>query len=581
MDHTQDQEPGQHPDRGQGTPRPRGEGVRIIGAEEAAAAVEAGQVAGRRPEHEPRFGDVPVPPPGPRAPHRFPLPDSVDPAAVPRPPLAGQPSPERGRRVHGDTRVDASDLPGPLGDAPQRPAPAGAGQDPRALDQELADWTALAGPDPGPEEDPGPPARPGDMAGWAAGRPLGGEPPPEMLHWADPPTGEVPRILAGEPSAEEDDLRAWSRLIGRGPSWRDRHSGWEDGGYEPAMLADDHQAGLGAHGQPTDDPTDLFSADPGPGTPAEPARRGGPPGEPAAQEYGPPPSRRIRIGRQPPTSSPRPPGGRRPDMGLRLATGLGIFVLTLVLLKVGPLPSFVLALAVVVLAAAEGFAVLHQAGYRPATLLGLTATASLMIASYLKGETAVPLILALMVAFSLLWYLAGVVRGRPTVNVAVTWLGFMWAGFLGSFAALLLNPRIFPDRHGVAFLLGALLASVGHDVGGWLIGGQFGRHPMAPRISPNKTWEGLVGGMAGAILVSAIVTSQVHPWNLARAVALGVVVAVVAPLGDLCESMIKRDIGVKDMGSLLPGHGGMLDRIDALLFVLPATYYLVRVLKIG
>jgi len=100
-------------------------------------------------------------------------------------------------------------------------------------------------------------------------------------------------------------------------------------------------------------------------------------------------------------------------------------------------------------------------------------------------------------------------------------------------------------------------------------------------VSPNKTWEGLIGGCAIAIAASAAVTSRIHPWHLSTAVWLGLIVAVVAPCGDLVESMIKRDLGVKDMGTLLPGHGGVFDRIDALLFVLPAAYYFVRLAHVG
>ena len=181
----------------------------------------------------------------------------------------------------------------------------------------------------------------------------------------------------------------------------------------------------------------------------------------------------------------------------------------------------------------------------------------------------------------MVWYLVGAERGSPVAGISATVLGFAWVGLLGSFAGLLLAPSQYPNRHGVAFMLGAAVATVAADVGALVIGGWRGRHPLAPHVSPHKTWEGLVGGTVFAIVASAAITGSVHPWTPAKAAVLGLVVAVLAPVGDLCESLIKRDLGLKDMGSLLPGHGGILDRVDGLLFVLPATYYLVRVLHLG
>jgi phosphatidate cytidylyltransferase len=106
---------------------------------------------------------------------------------------------------------------------------------------------------------------------------------------------------------------------------------------------------------------------------------------------------------------------------------------------------------------------------------------------------------------------------------------------------------------------------------------------MSPRLSPNKTWEGLFGGMVAAVVLGGIVGTTLAPWDgkISHGLALGLVVAIVAPVGDLCESMIKRDLGIKDLGTLLPGHGGVLDRFDAMLFCLPAVYYLAIQLKIG
>jgi len=268
--------------------------------------------------------------------------------------------------------------------------------------------------------------------------------------------------------------------------------------------------------------------------------------------------------------------------GLRIGTGVAVAVIALLAFKIGTVSSLILCLVVVTFAAGEAFAVLKKAGWRPATLLGLVGTISLMVGAYNKGIAALPLVLVLIAAFTLLWYLFGVERGSAVAGTASTMLVIGWVALLGSYAGLLLAPSTFPNRHGIAFLLGAIVATVANDVGALVVGRWIGSRQLAPTVSPNKTWEGLAGGALSSILVSTIVIGTfVHPWTPANAALLGIVVAVVAPLGDLCESLLKRDLRLKNMGTLLPGHGGVLDRVDALLFVLPATYYLVRALNIA
>ncbi len=293
---------------------------------------------------------------------------------------------------------------------------------------------------------------------------------------------------------------------------------------------------------------------------------------------GPPAPRRTRSAPGSARSS-----GRAPTSGLavRIGTGLAVAAVALVAFKLGTVTSVALTVVVVTFAAGECFGVLRRAGYHPATLLGLVGTISLMIGAYTKGVAALPLILVLITVFTLLWYLFGVERGSPVAGAAATLLTVMWVSLLGSFAGLLLAPSLFPDRHGIAFLVGAIVATVANDVGALVIGGWLGSRPLAPTISPNKTWEGFFGGAVFSVLISAVVVGSIHPWSAAHAALLGLVVAVVAPIGDLCESLLKRDLRLKDMGTLLPGHGGVLDRVDGLLFVLPATYYLVRALNIG
>ena len=175
--------------------------------------------------------------------------------------------------------------------------------------------------------------------------------------------------------------------------------------------------------------------------------------------------------------------------------------------------------------------------------------------------------------FAFLWYLAGVVHARPAMNIAVSVLAFLYVGFLGSFAALLLQVPIRKD--GVTLLLLPIVGTVAYDVGAFFIGSRVGRTPLAPTISPNKTWEGLVGATVATFVVLEIIVGigWAHPWTSGHAFWLAAVISVAAPLGDLCESMIKRDLGVKDLGTFLRGHGGFLDRFDAILFALPAAYY--------
>ncbi len=299
----------------------------------------------------------------------------------------------------------------------------------------------------------------------------------------------------------------------------------------------------------------------------------------------------VQPRRLPPVHEPgEEPAGRRRDepeerrgggVATRIVTGVIAAAVALAAFAGGAVTSLVLVTVVVTFAAGEAFGALRRAGYRPATLLGLVGTVSLLVGAYTKGPQALPLVLVLLVVFSFAWYLFGVDHSPPLVGVASTLLVVGWVSLTGSFAALLLAPSAFPHRNGVAFLLGAIIATVANDVGALTVGAWLGRRPLAPRVSPNKTWEGLIGGTIVTVVVSTGLVGAIHPWTASSAAVLGLVVSVVAPIGDLSESLLKRDLRMKDMGSLLPGHGGVLDRVDAMLFVLPATYYLVRVLNLG
>ncbi len=465
---------------------------------------------------------------------------------------------------------------------------------------------------------------------------------PELPHWNDAPTGQVPAIL---------DTSTGDEQTVAPPTWREEETDWEaqEEVFEPSMLSDDLPAVgalLGEQGEDIDverqpwhfesddtlviPPEPGFGAEPVLGSELEPEPAFETPPEPeqihqpehvslqdsdyepefelengvpraavpinsgaaavAASRLSPPraPEPRTRA-----TRSSRSNGNVRTgnantggtggrDMRVAIGSGVLLGAIALVCFAAGTVATMVIVCIVVLLATAEAYAAFRRAQYHPATLLGLVAVLSLLIETYNKGVAALPLVLVLVVAGSFIWYLVGVEpAAEPVSGISSTVFVFVWVGAFGSFAALLLDPNLFPDRHGIAFLLAAVVVTVADDVASLLVGAAMGRHQLAPSISPNKSWEGLIGGAVAAILVSVIVVHFIHPWTLSKAAIYGVVVAIVAPLGDLSQSMIKRHLGLKDMGRLLPGHGGILDRVDGLLFVMPATYFVVKAMHLG
>jgi phosphatidate cytidylyltransferase len=209
---------------------------------------------------------------------------------------------------------------------------------------------------------------------------------------------------------------------------------------------------------------------------------------------------------------------------------------------------------------------------RPVVLAGFAGTVLTLLGAELGGVPWMTAGFAATVIFAFVLKGFSETRQSLSVSVAVTVLGVAWIG-LGLAHALLL--RSIPD-HGRLAVFAILLAVFAADAVAYFTGMLIGRHKLAPTISPGKTWEGLAGGTAAAILVPFFALYHQHFLTIGESIALGAVVAVVAPLGDLFESAVKRDMNVKDTGRLLAGHGGMLDRIDALLFVSIASYYLVR-----
>jgi phosphatidate cytidylyltransferase len=209
---------------------------------------------------------------------------------------------------------------------------------------------------------------------------------------------------------------------------------------------------------------------------------------------------------------------------------------------------------------------------RPVVLAGFAGTLLALLGAQLGGLPWMTGGFLSTLLFAFLLKAFSETRQSLTVSVATTVLGVAWIA-LGLAHALLL--RAIPD-HGRLAVFTILLAVFAADAAAYFTGLLIGRHKLAPTISPGKTWEGLAGGTAVAILLPFFALYHQHFLTIGESIALGIVIAVVAPLGDLFESALKRDMNVKDTGTLLAGHGGMLDRIDALLFASIGSYYLLR-----
>jgi len=260
------------------------------------------------------------------------------------------------------------------------------------------------------------------------------------------------------------------------------------------------------------------------------------------------------------------------NVRLAVATGLLLAALVLGLLYLGAAPFFALALLILLIAQGEFYLAARQAGHSPATALGLVGGALLLLGVFFKDESAAGIVLFLTLVFCFIWYLAMESRANLVTNIGVTILGLAYVPLLGSFVALMLSR----PHDGRAVTIVAVGGAALYDVYAYAAGSRFGKTALAPAISPNKTREGALIATAGLLVTSALAAPLIGPWNVPQALVLGMLISVSAPMGDLFESLLKRGFGIKDMSAILPGHGGALDRIDAMLFTAPTVYFSLR-----
>lgn len=612
----------------------RNEGVRIIGAQEAAEAAGRPDVVRRRRRSEKKFGDRPDEPAaatdlpkitisttesesgGDRygdAPVVRPGSDA-GPGWVednPLPPAYGEDS-ERGGFGHArivaaedepfsdpepfsdTTAAPVDDTYGTWSDAPVDPpaeAPRSTWDEPEYSSTHDYSDPRYTDPEPDlePYADPSPYAEPAPAAAGGFDDDFDDADDSFVLpHWTEPPTGQVPKVVVGDDAPEPEPLATY----GSQPRWRDEGERTSSHDFddliddEPLLgaLRSDDDGGdrdFFADG-PYDD--DRFVDERDPSRPVDVVEYDDDLDEFAAEEDlvpagGPRPRRRPERDDDAPSG-----GGGDRNIVMAVAVGVGLVAIGLLCFRLGSLPTALLATIVVTFAGFEYFTAVRESGHNPATLLGIVAIAGMMLATFTSGLAAYPIVLGLTIITGLLWFLWVAPGERSATNLGLTLLGVMWIGLLGSFATLFVGlGKVLQDgseaitsNPGIGVLIAAVIAAVSHDVGAYFVGRQFGRTPLSA-ASPNKTQEGLGGGIVCSVVVTVVVVGIIGIGpigdSLAQTFIFALLCALVAPLGDLCESFIKRDLGIKDMGTVLPGHGGVLDRFDALLFVLPMAYF--------
>ena len=235
---------------------------------------------------------------------------------------------------------------------------------------------------------------------------------------------------------------------------------------------------------------------------------------------------------------------------------------------------------IVALAAVAGVIAIHEfwlmvRPLRPLSLAGYGSLAGILLGAKLGGALWMLGGFLAVFALAFLFQLVSRTRAPATVAIGSTVLGAAWIGLgLGSMVLLRELPR-----HGRLAVFALLLAVWAADALAYLTGRAIGRRKLAPVLSPGKTWEGFVAGVAAAVFVVFIALYHQDFLTIGESLVLGAVIAVAEAAGDLFESMLKRDMQVKDTGRLLAGHGGMLDRLDALLFAAPAAYWTILALN--
>ncbi|HZY43528.1 MAG TPA: phosphatidate cytidylyltransferase [Anaerolineae bacterium] len=252
----------------------------------------------------------------------------------------------------------------------------------------------------------------------------------------------------------------------------------------------------------------------------------------------------------------------------RILSALILAPIVVGLIWIGGWPFSVLLVAFLSLAAIEFAQVMRRGGFEPPIFFTLILIIISTADAFFPDVQLLRPAIAFVLISSLTWQLFNR-TGTPTINWALALIGGLYLGIAGAHF-ILLRQLSSGERWLLLSLTGTWLA----DSGAYLVGSRIGRHKMTPTLSPKKSWEGLIGGIVISVLINMIVAALLD-LPIIHGAALGLIGASIGLLGDLSISMIKRQVGVKDTGQLIPGHGGALDRLDSVLFTVIVSYYYI------
>ncbi|MBI4208314.1 MAG: phosphatidate cytidylyltransferase [Deltaproteobacteria bacterium] len=262
------------------------------------------------------------------------------------------------------------------------------------------------------------------------------------------------------------------------------------------------------------------------------------------------------------------------ELAKRFVTASVLIPMVLLGIFWGGLPFLLLVLAAIALGEGEFFRLMEAKGVVPLRRVGILCGISLGISVYFRGDSIVATGFTAVILLLMISQLRRRSVEGAIATISTTLLGVLYVAWLLSHAILLRNSE---NGLGIFYLVLVLAATYLGDTGAYFVGRQWGRHKLLPLISPKKSWEGLVGGIFASV-VAVFIVRWIFRSDMGTISCgiLGVLLSVGGLLGDLAESLFKREAQVKDSGGLFPGHGGLLDRVDSLLFTLPIAYYYIK-----